>query len=319
MVNRTRFIEKWCKSRKNNNLIMCGKKKWTYEKCKEEVLKYNDRNELKSINKTLHNIIYENGWLELLEHMMSLKLENGYWNYDNCKKHALECKTKSDFFKKYNGGYNVIRKNKWFELYSHMKVSGNLRRRLVYVYEFPDNYCYIGLTGNIERRNKQHLITDKRSCVYKYQSKTNLLPNLILLSDYIEDIEAVLLEEVTLNKYKINGWNVLNKSKTGSLGSTIIKWNKENCIKEIGKYKKLLDFQLKSPGAYYSCKKNKWFDELCKDLERRTPRGFFNNKDKCREESIKYKNRTEFREKSWSAYNYSIKNEWIDEFFKSKS
>jgi hypothetical protein len=109
---------------------------------------------------------------------------------------------------------------------------------------------------------------------------------------------------------------ILNKSKTGGLGSNFIKWDKENCIKEINKYKKLLDFQLNSPGAYYSCKRNKWFNELCKDLERRTPRGFFNNKERCRQESKKYKNRTEFK-KSWSAYNYSTKNEWINEFFES--
>jgi predicted GIY-YIG superfamily endonuclease len=184
---------------------MGSKKRWTYEKCKEEVIKYNNRNELKSGNKTLHNIIYENKWFELMKHMKLLKLENGYWNYENCRKHALECKTKSDFFKKYNGGYEVIRKNKWFELYTHMQINGNLKRRLIYVYEFSDNYCYVGLTGNIERRNNQHLITDKRSCVYKHHSESKLLPNLILLSDYIEDNEAILFEEIALNEYKNNG------------------------------------------------------------------------------------------------------------------
>lgn len=294
---------------------MSGKKKWTYERCREEVIKYKNRNELKSGNKTLHNIIYENQWFELMNHMDSLKLENGYWNYDNCKKHALECKTKSEFFKKYNGGYLAVRRNNWFELYSHMHVIGNLKKRLIYVYEFGDGHCYIGLTGNIERRHNQHLKTDMRSSVYIHIKKYKLIPNLILISDYIEDKEAILLEENTLNKYKNCGWKILNKSKTGSLGSTIIKWTKENCIKEIKKYDKLLDFQLNSTSAYQSCLKNKWIEELCKDLYKRTPRGFFNNKELCKNESLKYKNISEFQKNCWSAYNYSKINNWLYEFY----
>jgi predicted GIY-YIG superfamily endonuclease len=287
---------------------------WTYERCKEEVKKYKNRNDLKSNNKSLHNIIYENKWHELFSHMKELKLKNGYWNYNNCKKHALECNSKSEFFKKYNGGYKTVSKNKWFELYSHMEVFGNMKKRLVYVYEFSDNHCYVGLTGNIKRRNNQHTNSDMKSNVNKHLKETNLIPKLITISDYIEDIDAILLEEITLNKYKYDGWIILNEVKTGGLGSTIIKWNKENCIKEIEKYTKLLDFQLNSPGAYYSCIKNKWKEELCKNLIKRTPRGFFNNKERCENEAKKYKNRTEFQ-KSWSAYYYSLKNGWIDDFF----
>ena len=296
---------------------MCGKKKWTYEKCKEEIIKYNDRNELKFGNKTLHNIIYENGWFELLGHMTPLKLENGYWNYENCKKHALECKTKSEFFKRYNGGYKSISKNGWYELYSHMEVKGNLRKRLVYVYEFRDNRCYVGLTFDIKRRHNQHTSGVYNSSVNEYAIKSGLIPKLVIHSDYIEDVDAILLEECTLNDYKNKGWVILNKVKTGSLGSKIVKWTKEMCVEEIKKYNKLIDFQLNSVGAYQACRRYKWSDEFFKLLNKRTPRGFFNDKEKCREESKKYKNRTEFR-KSWSAYNYSIINGWIDEFFEKK-
>lgn len=293
---------------------MSRKIKWTYEKCKEEVLKFKDRNELKSKNKTLHNIIYENKWHELLENLDNLKLKNGYWNYDNCKKHALECKSKSEYAKKYNGGYKVVNENKWFELYSHMEIIGNLRKRLIYVYEFEDNTCYIGLTCNIKRRNKQHLKEDLNSEVFKHIKDSNLNPNLIIKSDYIKDVDAILLEEETLNKYKNNGWIILNKNKTGGLGSNIIKWNRDKCKDEINKYTKLLDFMLNSPGAYSACRRNNWLD-LLDLLSKRTPRGFFNDKERCKKESLKYKNKTEFQ-KSWSAYYFSKKNNWIDEFFK---
>jgi predicted GIY-YIG superfamily endonuclease len=293
---------------------MGAKVKWTYEKCKEEISKYNNRNELKSKNKSLHNIIYENGWLELLENLEPLKLKNGYWSYENCKKHTLECESKSEFCKKYPGGYSVIRKNKWYELYSHMKVFGNLKKRLVYVYEFSDKSCYVGLTYDITRRHKQHMF-GLNSSVYEHMSITNLIPKLVLKSEYIKDSDAVLLEEYTLNEYKDNGWYILNKVKTGSLGSVIIKWNKEACIEEIKKYDRLLDFQLNSGSAYIACNRNGWRYLLDK-LDKRTPRGYFNNKELCRKEALKYKNRSELLKNCWSAYKYSKINGWLDEFFK---
>jgi len=71
------------------------------------------------------------------------------WTYEKCKEESSKFNTKNEFRKQFPGAYRVIGNNKWFELYNHMKLIGNKYNRLIYVYEFPDNHCYIGLTGNI--------------------------------------------------------------------------------------------------------------------------------------------------------------------------
>lgn len=165
----------------------------------------------------------------------------------------------------------------------------------------------------MDRRNYQHN-NSKESSVYQYIRLSKLKPKLILKSDYIEDIEAVKLEREVLNDYVGRGWKSLNKFKTGSLGSNIIKWDKNRCIDEIKKYKRLVDFQINSGPAYVSCRKNGW-TYLFDVLEKRTPRGYFNNKELCEKESKKYNNRSDFMKNCWSAWYYSKINGWLDDFF----
>jgi len=72
-----------------------------------------------------------------------------YWNKERCNEVALKCKTKTEFRINYGGAYKKARKNGWLdEICSHIIPQGNLFKRLVYVYEFSDNYTYIGITCN---------------------------------------------------------------------------------------------------------------------------------------------------------------------------
>jgi hypothetical protein len=56
-----------------------------------------------------------------------------------------------------------------------------------------------------------------------------------------------------------------------------------------------------------------WIDEFFK--RRKAQDNYWNDKELCRRESLKYKNRSEFCYGSWSAYNYSSINKWLVEFF----
>jgi predicted GIY-YIG superfamily endonuclease len=239
---------------------------------------------------------------------------NGYWTYERCKEAALNYQYRSVFENKNKSAYKKITTNNWFELFDHMKRLGNKQKKLIYVYEFNDNSCYIGLTGNINRRNVEHTEKDINSAVYKHIIKYGSSYKLVLICDYIDVESAILLEEKTLIQYKNKGWNILNRTKTGGVGLIKIKWNKEECRKEAAKYDRIVDFDKKSGRAYYISLKNNWLDDffstrqICK-------RGHWNDKKICEEESKKYKNRTEFRQKCWSAYNYSNINNWLDDFF----
>lgn len=269
MVDRARFVKKWNKSRKNNNIIMKPKGYWTYERCKDIVSKY---------------------------------------------------KTKKELYTNDRSVYVKITKMKWFELIENLEISSNnLLKRYVYVYEFSDNRCYVGLTYDIDKRNKQHL-ENKNSQVYKHIERTGLTPNIIITHELIDVNLSILKEEEVLNYYKEMGWEILNKAKTGSTGgfSSI---NIKNCIEEIKKYDNLTDFIKKSSKFYWYItrhnlhKNNKEIKKLIDNIRRYNKIGKFKNKEECRIEAIKYKSRSEFQKGSKTAWNYSRVNGWLDEFY----
>jgi predicted GIY-YIG superfamily endonuclease len=130
------------------------------------------------------------------------------YTYDECKLIALNYKTKKELKNDNPKVYYTIYR-KWYELYSHMEIIGNRYKRLIYVYEFEDNHCYVGLTGNIQRRNRQH-IQESGSVVYKHIIYTGLKPKLILKTDYIDVEEASIMEGKIEQEYREN-WLVYIK------------------------------------------------------------------------------------------------------------
>jgi len=185
----------------------------------------------------------------------------GYWTFEKCREESLKYNNRSDFRIKSNGAYNSALKNKWLDdICKHMEILGNLKFRLVYSYEFDDNHVYVGLTCNEKRRNNQHF---KKGPVYNHFMKIKQLPKRKILTDgYIDVKESQKMEKYWLDKYILDGWLVLNKSKTGAIGTDKLIWTKEKCQEEILKYNNMTDFKIKSNGAYESSYRNGWLNEI---------------------------------------------------------
>jgi hypothetical protein len=188
---------------------------------------------------------------------------------------------------------------------------GNLFRRMIYCYEFPDNHVYVGLTYNEKKRKSEHL-TDGKGPVWKYKLKTNLEPIYKKLSEYLDEQSAKKFEQETIDKYKVAGWKILNSTKAGALGGNSTKWTKEK-IKEVAKlYNKKIDFQ-KSPEyytAYSAASKHGWIDEVCAHMKYSKT---YWNKEKCLLEAKKYQTRVSFMKNCGGAYNFALKNNFLDE------
>ena len=92
-------------------------------------------------------------------------------------------------------------------------------------------------------------------------------------------------------------------------------WTKDNCFKEALKYKNIKEFKKQSGGAYTVAYKNKWLDDICLHMEKKIILTEYWTKDKCHEESLKYKNRTELKRKNMIVYVISNKNKWLDIFY----
>ena len=127
--------------------------------------------------------------------------------------------------------------------------------------------------------------------------------------------DAIEKEKYYVEKYKNEGWIILNKIKTGGIGGKDIKWNKKLCKDASLKCKNAREFGKKYSGAYKVCVKYNWLDEFFPNTSKNN---YFNNKKLCDKEAKKYKNRSEFCYGSWSAYNFSNKNNWLNEFFPKK-
>ena len=127
--------------------------------------------------------------------------------------------TKTEFIKGSQHVYNIAVKNKWLDdICKHMKPIGDRYNKCIYSYEFSDNHVYVGLTHNINIRQKNR-DRDLTDTVTKYINETNLTPIRKQLTDYIFVDDAIRLEEEFLQKYLNEGWVGLNKRKTGGIGS----------------------------------------------------------------------------------------------------
>ena len=233
------------------------------ENCLNEAKKYATRVDLKKYNNTVYKKLSEKGWLQEAFENTPMQLKPvGYWTKEKCAEEALKYDTRNDFNKYSNSAYVKAANEKWLnEICDHMYRIGNKYNRCVYVYEFTDKSAYIGLTYNIEQRQRDRNFS-KNDQVTKYRNKTGLEPIRKQLTDYINADDAAKLEIYYIDKYKEDGWNVLNIANGGGLGGGEPKWTYENCKNKIIQYEYLNDFIKYNENMYYSIRRKRWFDLL---------------------------------------------------------
>jgi predicted GIY-YIG superfamily endonuclease len=244
-----------------------------------------------------------------------MKKKNNYWTKDLCLFESLKFENRTDFHKKACGAYKSALRNNWLDdICGHMLEKGSLYKRYNYIYEFSDNFVYIGLTCDINRRNYEHLNNEK-SPVFKRILSSNITPKLIF--DSLKPIdEAKKIEIETIIKYKKNGWFLLNKNKGGGTGKTNSKWTIDKAKNESLKFKTRLEFQKKSHTCYKFCLKNNIMDIVCLHMIKKGKINIKTNKwdkEKCFNEALKYNTKKDFYTNSENAYRYSLRNNFLNE------
>lgn len=212
---------------------------------------------------------------------------------ENCRRIANGFKSRSEFQKCEKGRWYqyAIRNNILEEICEHMPQKGNKKKRCIYAAEFDDNCVYIGLTYFAERRWSDHL-RKKNSAVYKHIKKTGLTPQWKRLTDYIDYQKASRQEGVWKDKYAKEGWIILNKAKTGSLGGDS-GYTLEEVLKEASKYETVPEFFKGSPGHYQRAYRNGWMKEVRNICKSKWREGF--SEVELRDIFSKFNNITELR------------------------
>jgi hypothetical protein len=286
-------------------------KDWTDEELKKEVSKYNTLSDFTKFSSSAYRTLKRKGESFFNEVTKDLNRTIS-WTDDMIKEEASKYKTRSEFQKGSNVAYQLAKKRGILDdVCSHMEKVGSKYKRLIYSYEFPDNSVYVGLTYNLNKRDLSHMKRETSS-VYQHMIKTGLKPIRKTLTEFLDRDEASEVEGKLTEKYRQEGWNILNKTKTGALGGSTLYWTPERIKDEAKKYKTLSDFYEKSPSAIGAAKK------LGKDFYAEITSHMFKKLNKFSEKDLiaiakKYKNKMTFYKEDTNAYTQSKRKG--DEFF----
>ena len=202
---------------------------WTYDKCKEEALKYTSRSAFQDNSRGAYRTALKNGWMEYLcSHMVSPQKPSGYWDYNRCKEEALKYTSRSQFYRSGISAYKSALKNLWLDsICSHMD---ELKK--------PKGFWF-----------------EKENCVVeakKYNSRNDFYEN--SKGAYDSASKHFWLDEICKHMdggIKPKGyWDI-----------------KDNCLKESKKYETRNELQKGCRSAYRSAMRNEWMDEICSHMK----------------------------------------------------
>lgn len=298
--------------------------KWSYNSCIEESKKYKSKVEFQKNNGSAYAYSRKHGYLKEMIWLEPKCKENGYWDIkENCIEESKKYKSRTEFQKKCVGAYIKSRINGWLNEMIWLKtvkneVDHNIKNILIYVYEIKEtNSAYIGLTNNIIRRHNSHNKKNKNKydSVKEHCVKNSIsLPQPIILEINLNYQEGQIREDYWKNWYQNNGWNILNKAKTGvnssSIGGNLLTWTKDKVIEESKKYQTLKDFTNNSNGAYSVAAKYNWLDEMVWLKRERKPFGYWDNYENYLELRKTCNTKKDLRKKSDSAYRSMLKYKW---------
>jgi len=242
--------------------------------------------------------------MPIIREKLGLPLEGFKYNDERLREIASKCTTKKDFEITSIGAYSaaikrgpytdkngniiyyvkgnplanykgLINTHGFFnDICKHMLPMGNLNNRLIYVFKFYDDNgknhsAYIGLTYNINKRNDGHF-NDKKSTVGNFikENPTFRYEQEILTDNFVTPDVAKRLEEEYIQKFKNEGWYILNIARSGGLGSGK-KIKNEDLKKVTEKYNNVYDFVRKEPNVTRILCKRGLYKEYTQHMKKR--------------------------------------------------
>jgi len=190
-----------------------------------------------------------------------------------------------------------------------MGTNSNLR--YVYVFEFEDRCAYIGLSCYPQRRCRQH-INDHNSTVFKHIKDTECKYIFKVLTDGLVE-KAVQQEILWINKYKNDGWVLLNKELDELSSDGSPKYTYEYCEMIANRYAHSQNFRKGNALVYNYALRHGFLDNICKHMDKNTEIAQHWSKDRCVEEAHKYQTRKDFQQQCHGAYAAAHRNKWLDE------
>ena len=219
-----------------------------------------------------------------------------------------------EFITKEKGIYYAIKRHGLYKkLCGHMKRVGNRYKRKIYVFTFSDGYAYVGLAKDPDKRYEEHMSGGHGSPIVPHIEDTGATVEFKTLTDWLDKDEAAKAENDFIEKYKADGWKMLNKNKGGALGMMTWLYTDENIKREVNKYEYFEDFRKGSPRFYRYVMTKHLYDKYCSGMKHRKRRvkWTLNLAIKAAQEC---KNRSELGGKYYQAYDILKKAGLLDKY-----
>ena len=286
---------------------------WTFEKCKEEALKYYTKKEFHHKSGSAYDSACTHGWLdEIQSHLKGNRKPNNYWTKERCLEEALKYNKRREFQKKSGSAYNTCLKNNWLDdACGHM----NLIQK-------PSGYwTKEKCLEEALKYNKRSDFSKNSVRAYNVSRKNGWLDGFCKHMEVIGNrmfrcIYAITFEDN--NVYIGLTYSIKDRfskhisHEKSSVFKHIEKTKLEPVINQLTDYIPIELAKIKEGEFVKRYKEEGW---IILNKVKTGGIGFGKiiwTKEKCHEEALKYKTNKEYREKSTS-YGSACKNGWIKE------
>lgn len=182
----------------------------------------------------------------------------------------------------------------------------------VYVYEFIETHAaYVGRTCNLKHRDQEHR-RKKDDSLYQYSMTSGFaIPTPKVLHTGITIERGAELERNEIERYRSEGWNMINRCKGGSIGSLGIGISKKKLIKTAQQYTTLKDFKHDHLDMVNLIYRMGWENEFSW-LEKTDYIKW--TREQCEAEARKYILHKDFRHNSHLAYRAAKSHGWLKDY-----
>lgn len=256
-----------------------GAGKWNKTTCYKEALNFSSRKEFQRGNVGAYTRALRKGWLEGYTWLQRPTSARLKWTKEKCFQEAMLYQSITDFSKKSPGAYAAAIKNGWINQYDWF----------IKVYKPTGYWTY---DKCLEEAKKY-----KSRSEFEYGKGSGTAYRIARKNGWIKDYTWFI------EKQHPNGY-----------------WTYERCYTEAKKHKSRTEFMYAKGGntAYVVARKNNWLNDYTWLKNSPKPKGYWTY-ERCKAEALKYKTRTQFKLGNGSAYAFSIRNKWIDDFFRRKN
>lgn len=296
---------------------------WTFEKCKEEALKYTNRKEFRILSPRCYHESVKNSWLKSINtHFEDVSTK------EQCIEIAKKYNKKCDFMKYDKARYEQARGGGFLD-----EACAHMETRFLWTKK---------LCKEEARKFKSRKKFKKGSMTaYNAACKNNWLDDICEHMDKQIQRPSNFWNEDRLRKeclkynsrsefIKSEPWAYRLAKKLGFIDKFFSLKQKEkfntppkkeitkiDCEQEAKKYDRISYFQSKSSKIYNIALKKGWLGDICLHMPPKIKRnkiGYW-DKETVSKEAKKYKTRSSLKRGCQAAFNAARRNNWLDEFF----